>query len=132
MNQHNEFSFSTETKDTFIKQRSGSKAISYDSNGVIDSNNSGTAILLQNGHIVAWGDTDHGGELPSEIAELNDIVSLSATQYAFAALRADRSVVTWGDAGYGGKTCLSYTNILTRPLVIELLPHRLIPIKNTT
>ncbi len=28
--------------------------------------------------------------------------------------------------------CLSYTNILTRPLVIELLPHRLIPIKNTT
>ncbi|RAX05211.1 hypothetical protein CKY02_23090 [Photorhabdus bodei] len=32
----------------------------------------------------------------------------------------------------GFNTCLSYTNILTRPLVIELLPHRLIPIKNTT
>ncbi|NHB90569.1 hypothetical protein C5471_24045, partial [Photorhabdus tasmaniensis] len=28
--------------------------------------------------------------------------------------------------------CLSYTNILTRPLVIELFPHRLISIKNTT
>ncbi|RAW67896.1 hypothetical protein CKY06_24555, partial [Photorhabdus sp. S15-56] len=29
-------------------------------------------------------------------------------------------------------TCLSYTNILTRPRVIELFPHRLISIKNTT
>uniref|UniRef100_UPI0036DB685B hypothetical protein n=1 Tax=Photorhabdus sp. RM96S TaxID=3342822 RepID=UPI0036DB685B len=29
-------------------------------------------------------------------------------------------------------TCLSYTNILTCPLVIELFPHRLISITNTT
>ncbi|WP_387696324.1 hypothetical protein, partial [Photorhabdus sp. RM157S] len=32
----------------------------------------------------------------------------------------------------GINTCLSYTNILTCPLVIELFPHRLISITNTT
>ncbi|EYU13926.1 Pre-toxin [Photorhabdus aegyptia] len=37
-----------------------------------------------------------------------------------------------GSAVTGAQACLSYTNILTRPRVIELFPHRLISIKNTT
>lgn len=52
--------------------------------------------------MVAWGNIDTGGTLPLKIAQLNDIVSLSATCSAFAALRADGSVVAWGQPSRGG------------------------------
>ncbi|WP_448512573.1 integrative conjugative element protein, RAQPRD family, partial [Photorhabdus laumondii] len=59
-----------------------------------------------------------------------------ADRFYFDYLRANRdlNIVREGINRYltPSRACLSYTNILTRPLVIELLPHRLIPIKNTT
>ncbi|HCR1912203.1 TPA: hypothetical protein ONC18_005010 [Enterobacter kobei] len=44
----------------------------------------------------------NGGSVPSDIAGLTDIVSVSATLAAFAALRSNGSVVAWGNVANGG------------------------------
>ncbi|EYU14593.1 hypothetical protein [Photorhabdus aegyptia] len=115
MNQPNDFSPDINTDDSFIKQYCKSARYSNDSN--IDHNNSYivtnervTAMLLQNGSVITWespfywwdGD-NHGSLIPPEIIALRDITSLSATNRAFAALRANHSVVAWGDENYGGQ-----------------------------
>ncbi|MNI87534.1 hypothetical protein D3C73_1447410 [compost metagenome] len=40
--------------------------------------------------------------MPPDITDLNDIVSVTGNEYAFAALRAAGEVVAWGDSSYGG------------------------------
>lgn len=59
-------------------------------------------VLLDDGSVVAWGNTEMGGTLPVEIAILRDNVSIAGTGYAFAALRSNSSVVAWGSAVSGG------------------------------
>ncbi|NHB97592.1 hypothetical protein [Photorhabdus stackebrandtii] len=47
--------------------------------------------------VVAWSDPNCGGQIPSDITALKDIVNLSsAGSDAIAALRANGSVVAWG------------------------------------
>nr|WP_241391687.1 hypothetical protein [Yersinia frederiksenii]ULG19798.1 hypothetical protein 49p1_00080 [Yersinia frederiksenii] len=81
------------------------------------TNNSGRVILnsanlcgnvgamvarLDNGSVVSWGVASYGGTLPSEIADLTDIVAVTPGYTAFVALRANGAVVAWGDKAHGG------------------------------
>jgi len=45
-----------------------------------------------------------GGNLPADIAKRADVIQVSATCAAFAALFADGSVRCWGSNSYGGYT----------------------------
>jgi hypothetical protein len=60
------------------------------------------AARRTDGTVEAWGDADHGGRVPSDIAELRDITVVVSGGRAFAALRSNGSVVAWGDSGIGG------------------------------
>ena len=51
--------------------------------------------------IVTWGTAGWGGTHPGDIT---DVIAIAATQTAFAAIKADRSVVVWGDPDSGGST----------------------------
>jgi len=65
----------------------------------------GKAVIvarLDSGAVVAWGDEDSGGSVPSDIAGLTDIVSVMGGGNAAAALRSNGSVVAWGDEDFGG------------------------------
>ena len=57
------------------------------------------AAILDNGSVVAWGPSEHGGDHSSVPEQLKNV---QATRGAFAAILADGSVVTWGDPAYGG------------------------------
>ena len=58
------------------------------------------------GYVVAWGDADHGGNLPTSIASLSAIKTVFSTKKAFAALPIDGSVVAWGDSDGGGNVAI--------------------------
>ncbi|MBS9424242.1 hypothetical protein [Photorhabdus caribbeanensis] len=73
---------------------------SNNNSSIVSTDTLATAILLKNGSVIAWGHIMSGNYVPPEIAQLQDIISLSSTNGAFAALREDRSVVAWG----GGDT----------------------------
>ncbi|PQQ25397.1 hypothetical protein [Photorhabdus hindustanensis] len=114
MNQPNNFSPDINTDNSFIKQHCKSARYSNYSNNdhynYIVTNDRVTAMLLQNGSVTAWENpfsswdvNNLGSQIPPEIIVLRDIISLSATSTAFAALRANHSVVAWGDENYGGQ-----------------------------
>ncbi|WP_160286280.1 hypothetical protein [Pseudomonas knackmussii] len=54
------------------------------------------------GDMVAWGNSANGGNIPSSIASLTDIVELTSTGEAVAARRANGKVVAWGRSTDGG------------------------------
>ena len=70
------------------------------------------AAVKSDGSVVVWGDGDFGGNPtctptvfcspapPGSLA--GGVVSIVATNQAFAALKSDGSVVAWGAEGYGG------------------------------
>lgn len=51
---------------------------------------------------MTWGEQYSGGDSAAVQDQLKDVRQLSATDLAFAAIRADGSVVTWGDPHSGG------------------------------
>ena len=53
--------------------------------------------------MIAWGDGRFGGDTSTVADQLKDVQTLSSTDLAFAAVRANGSVVTWGDRFSGGK-----------------------------
>eukprot|EP00438_Fugacium_kawagutii_P010866 Skav216250 [mRNA] locus=scaffold20:155749:162907:- [translate_table: standard] len=53
------------------------------------------------GSVVTWGMPRGGGD--SSTVQASDVVAISSTDYAFAALRSDGTVVCWGDAQHGGE-----------------------------
>ncbi|WP_434526665.1 hypothetical protein [Photorhabdus asymbiotica] len=54
-----------------------------------------SGYLRANHSVVAWGNPSSGSSIPLEIARLQDIVSLSASKNAFAALRRNGQIVAW-------------------------------------
>ena len=55
------------------------------------------------GSVVAWGDSNDGGDSSSVSSQLQSgVVSIFSTDRAFAAIKSDGSVVTWGYSSYGG------------------------------
>eukprot|EP00435_Cladocopium_sp_Y103_P051732 s119_g16.t1 len=52
--------------------------------------------------IVAWGDSNYGGDSSEVQRQLRNVQQVQAALYAFAAILCDGSVVTWGDSNYGG------------------------------
>ena len=58
--------------------------------------------ILGNGSVVTWGHSRHGGDSRKVQPELNDVVCIQSSGYAFAAIRRHGSVVTWGHSGCGG------------------------------
>ena len=66
-------------------------------------NSNAFAALTDSGSVVAWGDSDHGGSVPPDIASRTDLVALAGGgKSAFAALSRVGSVVAWGDSNNGG------------------------------
>ncbi len=51
---------------------------------------------MSDGTVVTWGSDVSGGDSSSVASELVDIKSISASDGAFAALRADGKVFPWG------------------------------------
>jgi len=72
------------------------------------------AAIKNDGTVVTWGRTveqdDDGNDVALVIGadssavqdKLTDVVSITTSNYAFAALKADGTVVAWGDPGRGG------------------------------
>jgi len=59
-----------------------------------------TAILTSDSSVVAWGDTEYGGNTSQVQAQLRvDVQAIYSNDKAFAALKADSSVVSWGNPG---------------------------------
>ena len=52
--------------------------------------------------MVAWGNPAYGGELDAHLANLTNVMEISATSRAFAARLRDGSVVCWGNTEDGG------------------------------
>ncbi|VVH66216.1 lipoprotein, putative, partial [uncultured Gammaproteobacteria bacterium] len=62
-------------------------------------NSSAFATLKDDGSIVVWGDSRHGGiDAPTG----SGYTKIYSTEYAFAALKADGSITVWGDSDRGG------------------------------
>ncbi|HEX8590569.1 hypothetical protein [Pseudomonas sp.] len=59
------------------------------------------------GDVVCWGNAAHGGQIPSSIIYLDDIVEVSCTRSAYAARRQNGEVVVWGNEADGGRLGLS-------------------------
>ncbi len=68
-------------------------------------------VLRENNQVMQWQDEGAQWPLPQYIAEMDDIISIEASGYAFAALRKDGHVVAWGDPKYGGEIPESIKNI---------------------
>ena len=62
-----------------------------------NGNKSATAILKPDGHVVAEGDEQQGGDRSAVQNQLIDVQHLYTTQAAFAAMKADGSVLAWGE-----------------------------------
>ena len=61
------------------------------------------AALKEDGSVVAWGDTQYGGDISSVSADLQSgVTQLFSAGLAFAALKQDGSVITWGHSSWGG------------------------------
>ncbi|CAK9112025.1 unnamed protein product [Durusdinium trenchii] len=64
------------------------------------------ALWSSTGGLVAWGDPEAGGELPSRVkqlvAERGPVRHVQGSDYAFAAILHDGGVVSWGEAAAGG------------------------------
>ncbi|WP_434628350.1 RCC1 domain-containing protein [Pseudomonas sp. Z6-14] len=69
-------------------------------NGADTLTNGGAAFvaLLDQGSVVGWGNSDFGAAPPA----LNNIVEISCTQSAYAALDSGGTVHVWGDPAAGG------------------------------
>ena len=81
-----------------IVQVTGSK-----SDGLYPRNSSAAfAALRSDGHVVAWGDAASGGNVPNDIAVLDDITEVIGSKAVFVARRANGHVIAWGNAAYGG------------------------------
>lgn len=52
--------------------------------------------------MVGWGSAAYGASIPPTLITFDDIVEISCTRSAYAALRANGFVVCWGNAGEGG------------------------------
>ena len=50
----------------------------------------------------ATGNLNHGGDASPVQGQLQNVQSITASTYAFAALRADGSVIAWGRPNFGG------------------------------
>jgi hypothetical protein len=48
---------------------------------------------------VTWGNPDYGGDSNQVRDQLLNVQQVHATEVAFAAILADKSVVTWGGLG---------------------------------
>ncbi|UNK24777.1 RCC1 domain-containing protein [Yersinia intermedia] len=59
------------------------------------------AVRRNNGHIIAWGSAIFGGEIPPTLLTIDDVVSVCASESAFAALRSTNKVISWGEAPDG-------------------------------
>ena len=80
----------------------------------ISSTSTAFAALRSDGTVAAWGASANGGAVPASDPNavpdpatrvtngLVNVISISSTQYAFAAIKSDGTVVSWGLAGNGG------------------------------
>ena len=74
-------------------------------NGVthVYTTNSAFAALKEDGSVITWGDSYHGGDSSKVSEDLGSgVKEIFPTRRAFAALKEDGSVVTWGGAFNGG------------------------------
>ncbi|CAE7748222.1 unnamed protein product, partial [Symbiodinium pilosum] len=84
------------------------------------------ALLRADGSVVTWGEPNQGGDSSEVQEDLHDILDIQASDYAFAARRADGcvaaerafaailsdgSVVAWGDS-YNGGDCTAVSHEL--------------------
>ncbi|TDB48699.1 hypothetical protein [Photorhabdus luminescens] len=98
MNQNNDPSPNLDTGGNPIKQYwQPNKSHHTDNNTPIASTRGATAMLLPNGRVIAWENNNkgNGGQVPPEIAKLQDIASLSASRNSFTVLRSDGQKVGW-------------------------------------
>lgn len=80
--------------------------------------NNAVAALTDNSTPLAWGDSSHGGSIPSDIASRTDLIYLSGNYAAFAALSKTGSVVAWGKSSYGGSIP---TDIASRTDIVSVM-----------
>nr|CRH06297.1 Putative protein involve in cell communication. Containing ten Calx-beta domains [Candidatus Magnetococcus massalia] len=62
------------------------------------------AAIKQDGSVVTWGHSSHGGDSSSVSSSLTNVQQITPNGYAYAALKQDGSVITWGHAEYGGSS----------------------------
>jgi hypothetical protein len=91
------------TRAAYTARRNNGKVVAW-GREVDGATMSAFAARRRNGQVVAWGDPSWGGQVPRDIAELDDIVQLCESTLAFSALRKNGVVVAWGDAKVGGDT----------------------------
>ena len=91
----------------------------------------GFAALKDNGSVISWGDYYRWEDIDKEVRELfpnletayavreynsiaylleKDVVDISSSLGAFAAVKNDGSVVTWGTTSYGGDSSTWYAS----------------------
>ncbi|MGL4221252.1 MAG: Ig-like domain-containing protein, partial [Shewanella sp.] len=69
----------------------------------IYSTDAAFAALKDDGSVITWGNTPHGGDSNSVASKLTSgVKAIYSNRYSFAALKDDGSVITWGGARYGG------------------------------
>ncbi|CAE7613770.1 unnamed protein product [Symbiodinium microadriaticum] len=69
------------------------------------------ALIRGDGSVVAWGDSQEGGDCRRVQEQLQNVKCIKASATAFAALRGDGSVVTWGLKSVGGETYPVHTHL---------------------
>ncbi|MGA3682084.1 Ig-like domain-containing protein [Pseudomonas graminis] len=70
-----------------------------------DTTTTGDAAMVAHRDIhdvIGWGDAAYGGQIPSTIITMDDIVEVSCTRSAYAARRLNGYVVVWGNPEEGG------------------------------
>ncbi|PQJ49051.1 hypothetical protein BTO01_28040 [Vibrio jasicida] len=61
---------------------------------------------------ITWGHPEYGGDSSNVQSDLFDIVSISNTDFAFAALKNNKTVVTWGRPEFGGDSSTVQSDLL--------------------
>ena len=52
--------------------------------------------------MVAWGNANNGGNMPQAVADLRNVIQVTGSAWAFAALCSDGTVAVWGRSEAGG------------------------------
>lgn len=67
------------------------------------TNHQAICVLLKNGSIRSWPEDNlNGGKMPQEIADLTNVLDVSATDVAFCAVLSTGKIVAWGNPAAGG------------------------------
>lgn len=95
--------------DLVLRVRTSDDIVALSPANIVGSGNdttvTGDAALVAHRDVhdmVGWGNAAYGGQIPSTIITMDDVVEVSCTRSAYAARRVNGYVVVWGNPEEGG------------------------------